>query len=279
MLDYAANAVVHWPVEAIRGRLEARCAEADLDPEVELGPFLNGGTADEFWSAVKTNLQAGKVRLIFIADVIPPELRRIVEFLNVQMDPAEVLALEIRQYVGEGLRTLVPRVIGRTAEAERKKAAASGTSRVWDEASFFATLREKAGADATGVARQIFAWAGRKGRVWFGKGSRSGSFGLAVRSKNGKERYLLSTWTTGVIEISFYWLKNGPPFDDELKRRELLARLNAIDGVSLAPEAADRRPNMRLTAFVVEHRIDQLLEALDWAVSEIESPKIKSTVT
>ena len=49
---------------------------------------------------MKTNLQAGKIRLIFVADVIPSELRRIVEFLNQQMDPGEVLAVEIRQYAG-----------------------------------------------------------------------------------------------------------------------------------------------------------------------------------
>lgn len=57
----------------------------------------------------------------FVADVIHAELRRIVEFLNAQMSPAEVIALELRHYAGQGLRTLVPRVIGRTAEAERRK--------------------------------------------------------------------------------------------------------------------------------------------------------------
>jgi hypothetical protein len=31
---------------------------------------------------------------------IPAELRRIVEFLNKQMNPAEVLALELRQFEG-----------------------------------------------------------------------------------------------------------------------------------------------------------------------------------
>ena len=34
----------------------------------------------------------------FVAEEIPRELRRIVEFLDVQTDPAEVLAVEIRQY-------------------------------------------------------------------------------------------------------------------------------------------------------------------------------------
>jgi hypothetical protein len=67
--------------------------------------------------------------MIFVADSIPPELKRVVEFLNQQMDPAEVLALELRQYVGEGLRTLVPRVIGNTAIAESRKGEARNASR------------------------------------------------------------------------------------------------------------------------------------------------------
>jgi hypothetical protein len=32
-----------------------------------------------------------------------------------------VIGVEIRQYVGEGLRTLVPRVVGQTAEAQQRK--------------------------------------------------------------------------------------------------------------------------------------------------------------
>jgi hypothetical protein len=78
---------------------------------------------EEFSQRVKTNLQAGRVRLVFVADRIPPELRRVVEFLNTQMDPAEVLALEIEQFVGSGLTTLVPWIVGQTAEAQRRKAA------------------------------------------------------------------------------------------------------------------------------------------------------------
>lgn len=109
MLDYAANAVVYWPVETLRARLE----EGQLEPEQELYEFLGPETDLEgFWQRVKTNLQAGRVRMIFVADEIPAELRRVVEFLNQQMDPVEVLAVEIKQYVGQGLKTLVPRIFG-----------------------------------------------------------------------------------------------------------------------------------------------------------------------
>src|SRR3989304_96886 len=103
MLDYAANAVVYWPIERIRAQFESTCERRNSDPEDALGEFL-GPDADpeDFWQRVKTNLQAGKVRLLFVADQIPPHLRRVVEFLNAQMDPAEVLAVEIRQSGGAG---------------------------------------------------------------------------------------------------------------------------------------------------------------------------------
>jgi hypothetical protein len=122
MLDYAANAVVHWSIDQITNAYRNQCDSDGTDPDQQLAKFLGDDRdPDEFWLAVKTNLQAGKVRMLFVADAIPSELKRIVEFLNVQMDPAEVLAVEVKQYVGTGLKTLVPRVIGQTAEAEIRK--------------------------------------------------------------------------------------------------------------------------------------------------------------
>lgn len=52
---------------------------------------------DAYWETVATNLAAGKLRLVFVADAIPPRLRRIVEFLNGQMTETEVLAIEVKQ--------------------------------------------------------------------------------------------------------------------------------------------------------------------------------------
>ena len=90
MLDYAANAVVHWPIETIRAKFEDNCEKNGKDAEVELGRFLEDGVQDEitapetFWLTVRTNLQAGKIRLVFVADRIPAELQRIIEFLNLR---------------------------------------------------------------------------------------------------------------------------------------------------------------------------------------------------
>src|SRR5258708_38197833 len=47
MLDYAANAVVYWPVEAIRARFEQGCQERGADPAKELATFLDEGAGAE----------------------------------------------------------------------------------------------------------------------------------------------------------------------------------------------------------------------------------------
>ena len=122
MFDYAANAVLYWSVEQAQAEYLANCEKQGIDGEQHLSDFLGDSvTTDEFWQKVKTNLHAGKIRMLFVADIIPPELRRIIEFLNGQMDPAQVLAIELKHFVGQDLKTLVPTVFGQTAEAEVRK--------------------------------------------------------------------------------------------------------------------------------------------------------------
>lgn len=87
MLDYAANAVVYWPVRTIRDEFDATCQDLGSDPSQSIADLLgeeddDGSLVEGYWNQVKTNLQAGKIRLVFVADEIPRELRRIVEFLN-----------------------------------------------------------------------------------------------------------------------------------------------------------------------------------------------------
>jgi len=242
-----------------------------LDPSAELDGFLSSeDSAEAFWSKVKTNLQAGKIRLIFVADFIPPELRRIVEFLNAQMDPAEVLALEIKQYVGEGLQTLVPRVIGQTAEAEKKKSVGRGAGKRWDEASFFAEVESRNGASVTRVTHVIFEWARSKGQVSFGTGQQSGSIQFSA-GVDGVRRNIFVAYTYGTIEMIFQSLKYGPPFDDERKRKEFLERLNAIDGINLPEDAIQRRPSLKISLFVQPDRLQQFLHVLEWALTEIRT--------
>ena len=182
MLDYAANGVVYWPVEEIQARFAANCATTNQDASVLLANLIGSDAdAEAYWQLVKTNLLAGRIRMLFVADVIPPELRRIVEFLNVQMDPAEVLALELRQYEGEGLKTLVPIIYGKTEEAQLRKAP-SGPKRQWDEESVFLDMAERAGQGAVNVGRDVAKWIRTHSQMSFGQGSRDGFIGATVTS-------------------------------------------------------------------------------------------------
>ena len=173
MLDYAANAVAYWPVERIRNHFE----ETHGDPEGELREFMDEDDPEDFWSRVKTNLQAGRVRLLFVADRIPTELQQIIEFLNVQMDPAEVLGVEISQYVGQGLKALVPKLVGQTAEAQVRKGGGQRAYKNWDRESFMDDLKAKAGQSAANVAGRLLEWAeNTKAKINWGRGKQDGSF-------------------------------------------------------------------------------------------------------
>lgn len=83
MLDYAANALLHWPSDEIRNQFENRCKNESIDPDEELRQCLDLEIEPEqFWTKVKTNLDAHRIRLLFVADEIPDELRHIIEFLR-----------------------------------------------------------------------------------------------------------------------------------------------------------------------------------------------------
>jgi hypothetical protein len=272
MLEYAANAVVYWPVEEIRARFEATCQASDLDSENALAVFLGPSEDSEaFWQKVKVNMQAGKIRLLFVADEIPKELRRIVEFLNEQMVPAEVLAVEIKQFTGKGYKSLVPRVHGQTEKAIAKKNINIGSRRQWDEESFFKELKSRRSIEEAEIARKILEWARDKlPRFWWGKGKQDGSF-YPVLDYNGEQYYPIAIWTYGKIEIQFQYLMTKPSFNDEIKRKELLNQLNQISGVKISEKSITRRPNIFLSTFKDESSLGKLLETLDWIVQEIKS--------
>ncbi|HSH95481.1 MAG TPA: hypothetical protein VK968_15165 [Roseimicrobium sp.] len=271
MLDYAANAVVYWPVEEIRAKFETRCEKDGKDPNSELGFFLAGdGDAERFWGQVKANLQAGCIRMVFVADEIPNELRRIVEFLNQQMKSAEVLAVEIKQFVGSGLKTLVPRVMGQTAEAERAKSSGGSGSRQWNEVTFFQELESVEGLRSATAAREILKWAKTKStRILYGRGGRTGSF-VPSFNHRGQEHQLFAVYTYGTVEIYFQWYQYKPPFENEAKRLELLRRLNEIPGVSLQPDVITRRPGISLSLLKDDATMKLFIAVFEWFMCEIK---------
>lgn len=130
MLDYAANAAAFWSADELRARFEGLCEQQQVDPEEELSANLGDDmTYEAYWQRLGTNLAARHMRLLFVADRLPPELRRIIEFLNAAMTQVEVLGLELRQYRHDTTRALVPRVVGQSSVAARSKGTATKADR------------------------------------------------------------------------------------------------------------------------------------------------------
>ena len=272
MLDYAANAVAYWPVEQVQAKFESRCEAESEDSEEILSGFLgDDAKSDDFWLNVKTNLQAGRIRLVFVADVIPPELRRVVEFLNEQMDPAEVLAIEVKQFIGEGMKTLVPRVLGQTEIARQKK---SGTRSDYDKIEAAEYLRqideERTPAEAK-VIRKLIDWARNAGlEDNFNQGVR-GSACIPRLRHNGKRFWPMSVQARGLVVIQFRWLKDHEPFIDVAKREELLGRLQELPDFRATATGINGYPKLPVSVLCDEVQFKKFTAILDWIVREIRT--------
>jgi len=131
MLDYAANGTAYWPIDRIRQAAAetAQAAGTTIDDRVRELLAEDDSDVDAFWATVERNLRAGRVRLLFVADRTHRELRRLVEFLNEKMSDVEVLAIEVKQYLGTSYQVVVPRVIGLT-EAVRSSKTSSPAQKV-----------------------------------------------------------------------------------------------------------------------------------------------------
>jgi len=214
------------------------------------------------------------VRLIFVSDRIPDELRRIVEFLNEQMSQTEVLAVEIKQYVSQdsSLRTLVPRIIGQTAKAQDSKSGGARSSRQWDEASFFDRLEEVRGQEETTIARALLEWAQRQRiPLRWGQGGTEGSFAPRLEHA-GQSHQVFSVFSNGTLEIRFSYMQWKAPFDEEAKRLALRDRLNEVTGFHIqTDQVTNKRPWYYLSVLQDEADLKMFVAALDWFIREVKA--------
>ena len=224
MLDYASNAQVSFSAELMSGWLEESAKQQGTTAAETLKEAFGIDDIDSFWQTVDTNLKAERFRLVFVADSIGPELRRIIEFLNRQMSATEVLAIEVKQYVDDdgSHQTIVPRVVGDTSEARAAKGPSHRRERL-DREALLAKLRDhnEASADA---ARAILDWADGEARVTTRYTTTAGVIEADARSL----LWLLASddrWL-GHLEVSVETLTaQGGPWKDEDRVTRLLRDL------------------------------------------------------
>jgi hypothetical protein len=132
MLDYAANGITYWSLDRLRQAAAETARQRGIELDESIMALLRTDApadVENFWKQVEEKLRMGSVRLLFVVDEAPRELRRLVEFLNQKMADIEVLIVEIKQYQGEGHVALAPRVIGAT-EATRSQKIGDGVAKV-----------------------------------------------------------------------------------------------------------------------------------------------------
>lgn len=245
MLDYAANGVAYWPIEQIVEAVRTSGSD-DEDGEARLSAFLNGADAEAFWRTVESNLRSGRIRMVFVADRIPGPLRRIVEFLNEQMRPAEVLAIEVEHYAtAEGLRLLTPRLVGDTERAKGAKAVQPMKPPLSDD-DWLSDLAAHKGETAGAMARKILDWF-RSRNFNVGMTASQDAMYASLSRPDGKP-----TWpffvrrSTGKVETSLQYLKENPAFADETARLDLLDRLKSLPQVAITTSKSTGWPAVPL---------------------------------
>lgn len=255
MLDYAANGVVYWPLDELRELFARRCEREDDDPDMVISEFAGEETeVEDFWARVGENLRAGMVRMVFVSDEIPRELGRVVEFLNGQMNPAEVIAIEVKQYVGEdGTKTLVPRVIGQTAEVgARKGRRTTPRGERLDRETLLANIREQSEL-AADAAEAVLDWAEREPRVDVRCTPTTAAFWRAGRP-------ILRLTRRAEIRVQLRTLSDhGAPWDDQ--HIERLVQDLADIGVQLGPQRI--KPKALLEPLADEARRQQFLSVME----------------
>jgi len=131
LIEYAANARENWA----SGRARQYATDFWIKKDKNLDELLQESFGQEldvegFWDDVEMNLKNGRMRLIIGADKIRPEVRRMIEYLNREMQNAEVLGLEFKCYGDDQSQmVLVPNLIGQTQEISDRKS--SGEVTLW----------------------------------------------------------------------------------------------------------------------------------------------------
>jgi hypothetical protein len=227
---------------------------------------------ETFREQLEAKLKDGRFRLVIVVDKVNNELRRTVEYLNTCTGPNfDILCAELRYFATEHTRLLVPALIGRPSVS---KAGTGKTSMLWTPEKFFPELLARSGAEAEQIARRLLEWCEQHcDEVYWGTGTRSGSFSAGVHWTVDRVATLFSAWTYGTIEMGFSYVKLYPPFDREEMRREWLTRVNHIQGAKLPEDSFNRRPTFRLTLLANEAEYQKFVETMQWVIDQLRAAR------
>lgn len=261
MLDYAANATAHWKAGTVADSFEATTRAAGRDPWEVLAAFLPEGLEPEtFWERVDASFAAGRVKLVFVADTIPRELARIVEFLNEQMK-AEVRAVELNWFEAEGVKAFTPRVIGQTQRAQASKSSSRGLPPPISKEEWITSNMSRYGQEAVDGAYEFVEMVSSldgHAEVAKAQGSLIGVFDLPFGA------FFPMSVAYGKVTLNLGYMTHRRALKSEEKRQAIYDRLSKIVG-GLSTETLSGFPGFPLALMndaSVREKVAGLLSAI-----------------
>lgn len=257
IIEYAANATESWSGGGARQK--ATEFWSNQNPPEELDKILQNEFGEDldiedFWRKVEENLKNGKIRLIIATDELRPEVRRMIEYLNNEMQNTEVLGLELKFY-GEETESmvLVPRLVGQSQSAIDKKG--SGENVKWTVDKLKEAYAELANNELGGKLQKILNWAVDK-EIFKIAIAKFPTFGLQGRSKDR----IVSFFSNGDV----YCVLNDKYYLGQAEERdELVGRLKELQFLDqdLDPQQVVSGRNLTKKLFeMTDEELDNLLD-------------------
>lgn len=273
LLEYAANFANYWSAERIRNSFEGAWRDKGREPDEVLQESLGAHDAEVFWATVDERITARRLRLVFLADAIPSELRQIIEYLNEELRNTEVLGIEIREHAGDGGSLITSRTVGATEAARVGKGGPRGRkSRTWTLPDYLAMVLEHCGEEDHATLVRLVKWAKQHDpplTITFGTGLHNPGMQIGIKRPDA---YLFpfALWSRGGVEVNFQQMANVPypPFHRLEKRTELQRRLIDELGVDIPDDRISLRPNFSRRIFFDEACFKRFLAIYEWTLAE-----------
>jgi len=243
MLDYVANGSHYWTEGELQAYAEESAEKSGRPLESamkSLGPTV--GDLGGYFKNLESNLREGKVRMVFLLEESSFELRSVVDFLQGQMEFADVLLVEVRQYQLGDQRIVVPTLFGfvEKARLEKRQATTSlekGARRVWDQSRFLEDALTKVDSEVVAAMTKILdAAAAHSWDISWGTGKENGSMSLRIPAV--AKRSLISIYSNGPLTLNFGWLYGNTT--EDFARNELASFANGTLSIKLPADFAQR---------------------------------------
>jgi hypothetical protein len=240
MIDFLSNIKILWEKGDLLKRISNSWKKSGKILLVSLqNQFSSIIIDDQFFNNIVTNSRSGKIRILVVSNFINHDLKRMIEFLNVQFKSSQFFGLEIKFYGNDSSEMImVPKLFGHTQANIVHQSEEITPEYKWNKDDILNKIQNISNKFLKSKLHKVFKFAETNNCLTNGnKNNISESFSLLGRS-NEK---LLTFYLSG--KISFYMIqinhlagiKRQDKFLNLLKKLELINNDLDINKISKTP--------------------------------------------